>query len=251
MIEWTERHETVWQAYLDEIGFGYDQQRVENHNRGGLHRLVHLVPDAAPDQVTLARTLAEVVLHHLWPRMADPTHALVGSIIGEAHSLENDGNDGYRRLVELAESPMEGHEKWKPRIAWAACQELTKPELRVGVEHDGEERRKIIKPIPDPIQNLMERYFRREVDMPKRPRGRHDPAERPYFDGGIVLMIHAASESALNPTRNETTNTQCAIDVVTEVLHAHDVDSRTAETIKDVWERRSREFGKSWNLIPG
>lgn len=244
--DWPEQHEVVWREYENVIGFGFDQEREQNQNRGALHRLAHLVPETIEDQESLAYILAELVLWAVLTRMEKPDHELALEMLAEAHELELEGQAGYQRLVDLIEQG----EPWKRRIAWNACALLTLPEHRARLEHDGKEYRKIIKPIPDPVSTLMAKYFRGEVKKPSRPAGKHDPAKRPFFDGAIVFMVHAASESGLKPTRNEATETTCAVDVVTDVLHKHEIDDRKAETITAVWQRRSKSYREPLNLIP-
>lgn len=92
MIKKTKAHEAVFSAYLklrwpaglqgQEVQAAEQKARQENPN--GLSRLAHLVPELAPDQMTLARLLAEAAI---LSRQFDFTPPSVLRKVHELHAL--------------------------------------------------------------------------------------------------------------------------------------------------------------------
>lgn len=245
MIEWTEEHQQVWKEYGLIIGVGFDQQRAKNkNNKGALHRLRHLVPSVVATQERLAFILAELALEQVHDRMHASCDALANELLEEAKAEELNGRNGFERLAELVNSG----EKWLRPAAYDACILLTEDRHRCVIKRDvlgG--ATKAVDPIPTPVEWLLKFGIKR----PNRPRGR-DPAKTPFFDGGVVLMIHMASESALKPLQNKHKKkpTVACSDVVVEVLHKYGVDKRFRDAIQDVWERRSKNYPSDLKLLP-
>lgn len=128
IIGWTEVHARLYSEYLQVRRWGVDPADAvfenealdrEEHNRG-LHRLQHLVPELAPDQIALARLLAETAVLSHWGSFCDP------GVVKKARELAAliDGRPAYQSLCEALKPVAESDCRRDDRIRFAVWMTL-------------------------------------------------------------------------------------------------------------------------------
>lgn len=215
-IEFTSAHQSVWDELNKQCG-GWDwySDATRARYRNGFHRLAHLVPHAFPDQITLARTLAESAISNRRSEVWDDVPFIVHKRFERAEQETN----GVQKLVRDA------RRDW---IAWEACRiYLESASELVRLENGTWEKR--VRPIPDPVQKLMQDYFLDKVpkSIPNK-RGRRK-ADSDSYHGAIILGVWMACESALSPTSRKG-ESGCQI--------VSDLHGLSVPTVNGIWSKR-------------
>jgi len=155
-----------------------DEQTKRAANPNGLNRLAALVPECAPDQVSLARALATIA-YESRKRDFEPG----------ATSIKVDEKFRETEPATLA------REARQCKVAWAACELWMNPQSRSRIERTADgQARKVIKPIPDPILKLMEECFTGEEQC------RHGYDDNTARYDAIRFMVWCALEADINAT---------------------------------------------------
>lgn len=176
-------------AALLRLKYSEDEQTKRAAHPNGLHRLAALVPECAPDQVSLARVLATIAYENR-KRDFEPGAASIKV-------------DEKFRLIEPATLAREAR---RCKVAWAACELWINPQSRSRTERDASgKKQKVLDPIPDPIQKLMEQCFTGEEQY---LHGYDDNTAR--YDA-IRFMIWCALEADINATSRTEKPSACGI----------------------------------------
>lgn len=200
----------ISQRILDEINslsadhhFYNEAERKKHPN--GIKRLVHLVPEIAPDQAALAQLLAEFAVEH---RKDDFTS---GESL-QAHQDYVNARGNKTKIKLLAKNA-----PYDP-ISWEACEYFLPTGNRM-YSHEGEKR---LAPIPEPIQNLMEQCFRGEVERPK-----HTPLD--LRNAAIIFAVRVTLEADIKATSGKPN----ACKIVGDLIGVPE------NTVRDLWQMRS------------
>jgi|GEM_PF-4467485 len=224
MLEWTPKHSALFNEYLAARRWGYaDERSARAAHPKGLHRLAHLVPDFAPDQVALAKLLAETAI--IQKRQgADPF--IKGAITRRARrlfrtALHNDLE--LRRIADMAPTDAD---------AWQACELFMDPQARMAVDVEDGQLVKVVKDMPAPVQRLRDSVF---TGVITRPRCKSLDAR----DDAIRFAVWMTLEADIEPTSKVDAPSACA--TVADVLRSHGIADIGEGTVAGAWKVRENK----------
>lgn len=217
-IKHTATHDAAFSALWALRTPDFEQARRNNPN--GLHRLIHLVPELAPDQPSLARLLAEAALHHRADSWGDDYW-----LARRAFQKNSPAALAKAAATSIGTSDDKGVKQKRRAIAWRACELYLDPQNRLRIEHTKGGPEKVLSPVPEPIEELMERHF---CGLVVRPELTDDDGMK----DAVRFAVWCALEAGVTATsRSPNTATACAI--VAETLN-----SSYKEVVR-LWESRA------------
>lgn len=192
-----------------------NEQAKRAANPDGLHRLASLVPEYAPDQESLARALAEFAYE------------------SREHDLEpGAASIKVREKFDMTKPARLAQQAQQCPIAWAACELWIDPQNRSRFEHDTKGKaRKVLYPIPEPIQELMAQCFTGKVQC---LHGYNDNTER---DDVIRFMVWSALEANIKATSR--TGKPNACEIVGSII------GENKSNIAMIWKGRKHKKGRA------
>lgn len=221
--------EAIWNECIALWRAG-DTQALRRQEPNGLHRLRHLVPDMAPDQIELARELAGLALDHRSTDLADSVPLKVYARYQEARRSPA----ALSMLVREARSGVK-----KAWLAWQACAMFITPEARSGFVWKDGQWHKVVEPIPEQIQALMEDHFSGRIERPAPRKTGTPPEKTDMRDDVIRFAVWMALEADIKATARA--GKPCACSIVAEML-----PGISAGTVADIWKRREVAPNKAW-----
>lgn len=217
-IQFTSTHQELFNELNKRCGgpHWYSTSTRAKHPKG-FHRLIDLVPRMFPDQKKLARTLAECAIANRRSEAWDK----VPFIVRERFELALQQDDGAQRLAK------EARHDW---VAWEACR-LYRERTTELVKTQNGTWDKRVRPIPEPVRQLMEdHFFLDDLPRPGPSKPGRRSADSVSYHGAIVLCVWMACESALLPTSRGSAPSGCQI--VSDLL------GLPVNTVKDIWSKR-------------
>ena len=184
-IEFTSTHQSVCDELNKQCG-GWDWYSDASRARhpNGFHRLADLVPGMFPDQMKLARTLAECAIANRRSEAWDEVPFIVRKRFERA--LQDDY--GVQQLVRDAR-----RHDW---VAWEACRLYReKAAERVKTQDGTWEKR--VRPIPEPVQQLSLDYFFDKVPKPKPNKPGRRAADSDSYYGAIILSVWMSCSTSI------------------------------------------------------
>jgi len=202
------------QRFLDEInalGGDFYNEAIRKKHPNGIKRLAHLVPEIAPDQAALAQLLAEFAVEHRKDDFAS------GESLQAYQDYVNARGNKTKIKLLTKNAPNDP-------ISWEACEYFLLTGNRM-YSHEGEKR---LAPIPEPIQNLMERCFRGEVKRPK-----HTPLD--LRNAAIVFAVRVTLEADIKATSGNPN----ACQIVSALIPMPNKTVMSDKTVRELWQMRS------------
>ena len=202
------------QRFLDEInalGGDFYNEAIRKKHPNGIKRLAHLVPEIAPDQAALAQLLAEFAVEHRKDDFAS------GESLQAYQDYVNARGNKTKIKLLAKNAPNDP-------ISWEACEYFLLTGNRM-YSHEGEKR---LAPIPEPIQNLMERCFRGEVKRPK-----HTPLD--LRNAAIVFAVRVTLEADIKATSGNPN----ACQIVSALIPMPNKTVMSDKTVRELWQMRS------------
>jgi len=216
-IEFTSTHQRVWDELNKQCeGWDWYSDATRAKNPSGFHRLAELVPGMFPDQITLARTLAESAIANRRSEAWDE----VPFIVRKRFERAQQDVDGVQQLVQDAR-----RHDW---VAWEACRLYREETTELVKTQDGTWDKRL-RPIPEPVQQLAEDCIFDNLPRPGSKKPGRRSADSVSYHGAIILCVWMACESELSPTAR-TGASGCRI--VSDLL------GLPVNTVNDIWSKR-------------